>query len=811
MLSNQNPSLYSQHRRTNSTPAIRQVVPTVSIFPANHNQQSEKHRRGLTIDQSTHGQLTRFQPQQDNGPVYTNQGPQAQYTIRETQQHAMARPGQHGLPQLSHVAQNYFDHISPPTSSITHNVDQNTSGTSSYSAHKHHTEQQQRFQLQTVLNHIEQQKQPRFQAISNGANSGVFPDLTNTTSTGYLDGFDDARKRGIEDASKDEMEELKRILGVGDMSEDQLHQQVAASLQRPFTPPSQSNINWFPMTPAATPFTQKSEAQKKSRSRTAQSSPVRRGPTGTIKGPQAQFMKRGSSCQDAFSTTNLRTNNQNIPLPPHTVQLPCSSTFDIAPIPSPSFMSLGTLKTDVIARGTKYDSSNYSPMSNHLSSTLSSFQSSPEMAHMDFFSELGGNAQTRTASEQPLHGTEYSSVPDFGNMSFAAEEEPLSRTQSISELTSEPINGTIVQTGITSEEIASFIQGPDAITNKYTCMYPECQKVFGRKENVKAHVQTHLGDRQFLCKECLKQFVRQHDLKRHAKIHTEEKPYICPCKAEFGREDALTRHRHRNNCCGGIGDTPKKESKRGRPRKNNRPDTAERLEKAARTRQRVLEKKVYASSQSGSSEYSLPSPPQFFEDTNMRDSSPFDTIPEMQPMSYGVPPDLFSYTPPYSPGYSTGMSPQLSQLSHTPKAMASSPSPKRSESITSIIQEDSEELPTAVSPTKSVVSQYGTPPELELLSSSPTALKIFNFDEISEAGSGTIDDLSFQARNILADEDSEDLEFARNLQEYQARFEGAFKTDEEENPLSNDQFQSTWEINDSVTSQSPWDDEVPVF
>ncbi|KAM0794478.1 hypothetical protein BDR22DRAFT_794605, partial [Usnea florida] len=90
------------------------------------------------------------------------------------------------------------------------------------------------------------------------------------------------------------------------------------------------------------------------------------------------------------------------------------------------------------------------------------------------------------------------------------------------------------------------------------CLYPHCDKKFGRKENIKSHVQTHLGDRQFQCKDCLKCFVRQHDLKRHANIHSGVKSYPCPCGKGFARHDALTRHRQRGMCIGAFEGTPKK-------------------------------------------------------------------------------------------------------------------------------------------------------------------------------------------------------------------------------------------------------------
>jgi hypothetical protein len=129
-------------------------------------------------------------------------------------------------------------------------------------------------------------------------------------------------------------------------------------------------------------------------------------------------------------------------------------------------------------------------------------------------------------------------------------------------------------TSITLEEITSYISGPSGEDNKYLCLYPDCGKRFGRKENIKSHVQTHLGDRQYKCATCKKCFVRQHDLKRHAKIHTGVKPYPCACGNSFARHDALTRHRQRGMCIGAFEGVVKKVVKRGRPRKKPLEGTA---------------------------------------------------------------------------------------------------------------------------------------------------------------------------------------------------------------------------------------------
>src|SRR5690606_4730396 len=42
--------------------------------------------------------------------------------------------------------------------------------------------------------------------------------------------------------------------------------------------------------------------------------------------------------------------------------------------------------------------------------------------------------------------------------------------------------------GITMEEINSYIAGPEPCDGKWVCMYEGCAKRFGRKENIKSHV-----------------------------------------------------------------------------------------------------------------------------------------------------------------------------------------------------------------------------------------------------------------------------------------------------------------------------------
>lgn len=218
------------------------------------------------------------------------------------------------------------------------------------------------------------------------------------------------------------------------------------------------------------------------------------------------------------------------------------------------------------------------------------------------------------------------------------------------------IDATIEDTGISAEEVQSYISEQDPSDSKWTCLFPECGKTFGRKENIRSHVQTHLGDRQFKCNHCNKCFVRQHDLKRHAKIHSGDKPHKCPCGNGFARQDALTRHRQRGVCEGALPGFERREVKRGRPRKS-RPDMEDRVDKATRARQldaRRGSEATYTSSSSGSVRSDPFTPP------NMNDNYESDTFGQLTDVESQFDAFVGAYqddTPPTSP-LTAGASPR---------------------------------------------------------------------------------------------------------------------------------------------------------
>jgi len=213
--------------------------------------------------------------------------------------------------------------------------------------------------------------------------------------------------------------------------------------------------------------------------------------------------------------------------------------------------------------------------------------SSPMHPHMAGFTMNGVFDQK--PSLQP-HDSQDTVRPGPSSTQSSRRGSPHRRTESLASIVSAAsissinIEETKTDTGVSPDEIQMYIDGPDAEA-KWTCTYEQCGKKFGRKENIKSHVQTHLNDRQYQCPTCKKCFVRQHDLKRHAKIHTGIKPYPCECGNSFARHDALTRHRQRGMCIGAFDGIVRKVVKRGRPRKY-RPEMEDRLEKSERTRRK---------------------------------------------------------------------------------------------------------------------------------------------------------------------------------------------------------------------------------
>lgn len=377
-----------------------------------------------------------------------------------------------------------------------------------------------------------------------------------------------------------------------------------------------------------------------------------------------------------------------------------------------------------------YESSQFSPATSNLSPEMSQ-HSSPEISHAQLF---GNPFESKPNLEANESHSPLSSGPTHQNRGRSSRaSSPQRRSMTIDGV---DLAETITETGITIDDIACYIDGPDPADQKWSCLFPECRKRFGRKENIKSHVQTHLGDRQYQCPHCKKCFVRQHDLKRHAKIHSGVKPYPCACGNSFARHDALTRHRQRGMCIGAFEGIVKKVVKRGRPRKN-RPDAEERHDKASRTRSK---NKAMSSASSTScyseSSYGL-SPPADFD---ILDEKPFtDFTNDFTRNTRFSDNDSFPYPPAQSPTPNDYISPQAIQNAPSPSSFSTHSHHSHYSYHThrgSIDETGSQHLPPLPpSPAKSVTSHYNTPPELCLSSSSPApSHQVYDISESSETG-----------------------------------------------------------------------------
>jgi regulatory protein SWI5 len=403
----------------------------------------------------------------------------------------------------------------------------------------------------------------------------------------------------------------------------------------------------------------------------------------------------------------------SMPTPPRSGQVTTTNSFDSASMPTGNFMNISNLNLDFLKNEGQYSAPQYSPESSNLS-----YQSSPDVPQMGVFADTFVNKPHMetpvSASDQPSYRLPVSASPARSSHR---------RSESVCSINLEE---TITETGITIDDIATFIQGPDPHDGKWLCLYPDCKKRFGRKENIKSHVQTHLGDRQFQCPHCKKCFVRQHDLKRHAKIHSGVKPYPCQCGNSFARHDALTRHRQRGMCIGAFEGVVKKTVKRGRPRKN-RPDNEERMKKSSRTRSKNKTMSSNSSTSDGSE--SGDNSPRSANDEDVLDNKPFGDYDYTQSSSV-MGSENFQYSQPDSPTQNQCVTPHMMRT-QSPSAFSTHSQHSHRGSIP-----ESGHLPShPASPTKSFHS-YHSPPGLCESSSSPAASIYYDIENGSQHGDG---------------------------------------------------------------------------
>lgn len=640
MMSNPPSSLQSRqklHKRQRSTPVAFEAMKVQ--MPPNPTQRQGLHRRGQSYDLAR-SPIRRHQHTGSMVGTNTNLGSiQGQQILREAQQQRIARPGQqHIQPQVETILAQQCGPLSDTSYDMTINAIMPSQ--------------------QGMMQH------PNFHGMQMPLSAGVQDAyMLDENSQHYFQTL-----HAVQDAAH--MMPMDRRLSQPDMR--------IQTAMRPYTPNHQIQTANFPLTPAQTPMHQQNASS-------GPPSPVWRQVDDNIVSPRPVSMQKSRSLQGIAEHPELEFFAKSFAAP----SLQAAQTNQNAGEPTKQRRAAPLKSTS--ANAVKQDT-------------------------QTLFGEFSKDAPPlEEASHLVLSSTNPPSSPTRPALS--------PRRMSISDLNLDPgISASIEETNITLDDIAQYIEGPDPIDNKWTCKYEDCNKKFGRKENIKSHVQTHLGDRQFRCDHCKKCFVRGHDLKRHAKIHTGQKAYACACGNAFARHDALTRHRQRGMCIGAFEGIVRKEIKRGRPRKH-RPEMDDRLDKATRTRQKKQQSPgsqidVYASSASSCSVSSWGSPPtETMDHLSIHGGDPNspamtydDTMHLFGVPSQGMdlnqhahidplgqvalPPDMFSFTPPASPGYSTGNQPSPSHRALTPADLASFSTEQSSTQISGQPMNDIDLLPS---------------------------------------------------------------------------------------------------------------------
>lgn len=727
MLSNPTNNLHNrqrQHRRQHSTPNAFEPVKATNLP---NIQRHNSHRRGMSLDQ----RRRQTPPQQEYMVSNTNPGyqtTQPQHILRETQQQRLARPGQHQFAQFD----NDENYLNSPTV----------------------TPQRQSFEAGCTNQYGERVSQSQFQfpgpintivnvdpnSFNGNQDFNLYQTETVLTPSAYLDfsaGFENS-SQGTNSQSHSRRSSAGRRISGGIM--DRVAQFEHLALQspcRPTTPPNQNVsrtyahdfrrllltvADYFPPTPVDTPHDRMiKQEQMNQRFLDSYDTSMEE----TIK-PRSNQRARG-----IFDDMRKEAEMGYMPSPPQTGPLATPNNFDSAPMPTANFMNMSNINLQFM-KNEPLESPQYSPVSNNISPNMSfhsSHQSSPEVSQTAMFDPFVNKPELEAPEisypEPPAH-----SLPMSASPSHQSHQSSHRRSESVCSIN---LDESITDTGITIDDIATFIQGPDPSDGKWICLYPECKKRFGRKENIKSHVQTHLGDRQFQCPHCQKCFVRQHDLKRHAKIHSGVKPYPCQCGNSFARHDALTRHRQRGMCIGAFEGVVKKTVKRGRPRKN-RPDNEERIKKSSRTRSKNKAMSS-TSSTSGSDSRGDQSPR---SEVDVLDDKPFGDYDYSQESQSQYTQQLsvmdnasFEYSQPRSPTPANCVSPQAIQSIHSPSAYSTHSHQSHRGSISESVHHHSH----PASPTKSIHS-YHSPPGLCESSSSPAASIYYDIDNASQHGDG---------------------------------------------------------------------------
>ncbi|KAI0123758.1 hypothetical protein BJ170DRAFT_687010 [Xylariales sp. AK1849] len=726
MLSNPPPSglqarrQHHQHRRQQSTPNAfgAMKIATSNNLPNMHPHQQQQqqqhqerprvsHRRGMSLDtrrEQVHSPITRqnfHTMQQRIARPGSNQ--QQTYANLASDENYLISP--RGTPQVQGFEGQFFDGL-PGSQTMNMSYDWSNG----------------------PMSVVVKQNQESFSNnMASRQDFELFPSSTMSTPT-FMN-FNDSASGTPGWTSEEETSSTRRTsrrISNGIMDRVSRFEYMGTnSSERPITPQQQNANNYFPRTPMDTPY---DRTIKHSRRPQRFEEGYDESMEETVKPNRSTPNRRPKTTFDEMR--HAAEQQPIIPAPRRPSTISGRGSYEPPPTTGDDFVGMGQVNNGMTVQtefdglpGASYPLSAASDFSQHTSPITPlvgeftrPFDVKPDLRPREFGQDHVCGEDSQSTEKASRRGSPHRRTDSVASIASAA---------SIATI---DIEQTKTTTGITIDDIHQFIQGPEPRDNKWVCTFEDCQKRFGRKENIKSHVQTHLNDRQYKCPTCNKCFVRQHDLKRHAKIHTGIKPYPCECGNSFARHDALTRHKQRGMCIGAFDGVVRKVVKRGRPRKH-RPDTDERKEKSARTR-RKNNSISSNSSQSGYSDSSAVNSPENVD-------TDFDMLDDIMDISMGG----TTIKPSSLQGMGSSSAP-MPTIGSDMDSDGHSPSAASIHSYVSQLSHMSLHLETVVdglpshpaSPAKSVSSMYNEPPELSQSSSPPPSGRFFDVEPSSSHG-----------------------------------------------------------------------------